>query len=582
MNDKFLPKLSQNLLEILDDDEYYDITIEVGNDPYVKIFRAHMVILNYRSPYLRRILSTYKKENDGTLVHIKLPNILPEIFNVILRYIYGGRLSLEEYDASDIIKILVAANELNLQELVIHLQSSLIEDNANWIEQNIDSIFKTCFGKGSFSELQKYCTDLFSKDPDKIFKSPNFCSISEKLLILLIKSDNIQMNEIQVWEHVLKWGFAQHPELPSDPTILSKDEFNVLRNTLQQCIPFIRFLNLTSKEFFDKVLPYKKVLPKELSKNLVKYFLDPNNNLSNKSKSRLNKEVKPESQVTKESQSETKVTKESQSEAQVTKEYQSESQTDKVSQSESRTDKVSQSESQTNKEPQPESQTNKESQSEPQTNKESQSEPQTNKESQSEPQTNKESQSEPRITKEIMSSKIDSKIISKQHTELISEWIANIYTSIFSWIYKSNSYEFKLLFRGSRDGFTPSSFHQICDNRSSTVIIIKVKDSNEILGGYNPTAWKSDYSSGVTKNSFIFSFNKEKIESYILSRVKDENSAIVNSPYRVPSFGNDDLVISGYNYCYSSCKESSYERPIRETEDIFSVEEFEVFQVIDS
>jgi hypothetical protein len=38
---KFLPKLSQNLLEILDDDEYYDITIEVGNDPYVRIFRAH-------------------------------------------------------------------------------------------------------------------------------------------------------------------------------------------------------------------------------------------------------------------------------------------------------------------------------------------------------------------------------------------------------------------------------------------------------------------------------------------------------------------------------------------------------------
>jgi hypothetical protein len=38
---KFLPKLSQNLLEILNDEEYYDITIEVGNDPYVKIFRAH-------------------------------------------------------------------------------------------------------------------------------------------------------------------------------------------------------------------------------------------------------------------------------------------------------------------------------------------------------------------------------------------------------------------------------------------------------------------------------------------------------------------------------------------------------------
>jgi hypothetical protein len=44
-----------------------------------------MVILHYRSSYLRRILSTNKKKNDGTLVHIKLPNILPETFDIILR-----------------------------------------------------------------------------------------------------------------------------------------------------------------------------------------------------------------------------------------------------------------------------------------------------------------------------------------------------------------------------------------------------------------------------------------------------------------------------------------------------------------
>jgi hypothetical protein len=86
-DNKFLPKLSQNLLEILDDNEFYDITIEVGNDPYVKIFRAHMVILNYLSPYLRRILSTNvnKNKNNGTLTHIELPNISPETFQMILR-----------------------------------------------------------------------------------------------------------------------------------------------------------------------------------------------------------------------------------------------------------------------------------------------------------------------------------------------------------------------------------------------------------------------------------------------------------------------------------------------------------------
>jgi hypothetical protein len=62
-------------------------------------------------------------------------------------------------------------------------------------------------------------------------------------------------------------------ELPSDPASFSKDNFNALKNTL---LPFIKFYNLTSKEFFDKVLPYKKVLPKELYKDLLKHFFDHN------------------------------------------------------------------------------------------------------------------------------------------------------------------------------------------------------------------------------------------------------------------------------------------------------------------
>jgi hypothetical protein len=85
VDNKLLPKLSQNLLETLGDEEYYDVTIEVGNETDVKIFRAHKIILNCRSPYLRRILSTNKSKNDGTLTSIKLPNILPEIFQKVLR-----------------------------------------------------------------------------------------------------------------------------------------------------------------------------------------------------------------------------------------------------------------------------------------------------------------------------------------------------------------------------------------------------------------------------------------------------------------------------------------------------------------
>src|SRR5581483_97550 len=95
-------------------------------------------------------------------------------------YIYGGRLSLEEHDNSNIIKLLIAANELSLQELIIHLQSFLIENKKNWMKQNFNLIYQTSFENDSFLKLQSFCKELMTKEPEKIFQSIDFISISEK------------------------------------------------------------------------------------------------------------------------------------------------------------------------------------------------------------------------------------------------------------------------------------------------------------------------------------------------------------------------------------------------------------------
>jgi hypothetical protein len=375
---------------------------------------------------------------------------------------------LDTYDAFYIIKILEAADALGIQELIVYLQTYFIENKANWIEQNFNLICQTSFERDSFFKLQKFCVELISKKPEKIFKSLDFASVSEKSLVSLIQNDNLQMSEVQVWELVLKWGLAQNLELPLDPSNYSEDDFNALKYTLQQCIPFIKFYNFSSKEFLDKVFQYKKILPEELCDNLIKYFLDqsskPNNIL------------------------------------------------------------------------------------------------------------------EPCGIKKV----IDSKIISNKHAELISKWIDKIDTSERL----STLYEFKLMLRGTRDGFIPKKFHEICDNQSRTVLIIKVKDSKEILGGYNPIEWKSCKSVldndlfGITKDSFIFSFkDNENVDDYILSRVKNERYATNNTSYLGPSFGVGDLTFH-FTCEYNYCKNCDYEIQIRETNDYFSMDEYEVFQVI--
>src|SRR4051794_24563181 len=45
MSKKIFPRLSQNYIEILDNEQYYDITIEIGKDLNVRISRAHMIIV---------------------------------------------------------------------------------------------------------------------------------------------------------------------------------------------------------------------------------------------------------------------------------------------------------------------------------------------------------------------------------------------------------------------------------------------------------------------------------------------------------------------------------------------------------
>ncbi|CAB4438883.1 unnamed protein product [Rhizophagus irregularis] len=477
MSKQFFSSLSHNFIEILKDDEYYDITIEVGEDPDVKIFRAHMIILCYRSPFLRRILASNKKNDNGVLAHIKLSNISPEIFQIILKYIYGGIISLNEQEPSETLKILSAADELHLQELVDYLQKYLIENKVEWMEQHFGLVYQTGIQHNSLLELQNFCTNYMTKSPHKVFKSFDFISLSEKSLVSLIKRDDLQMKEVEVWDHVLKWGLEKNPTLLPDPTTWSDDDFKIMKNTLQYCLPLIRFFSLSSDEFVQKIRPYKKILNDQLYEELIYSYLDSNS--------------KPNDNI-------------------LLPRY--------------------------------------------------------------------------RNIDEI----IDSKIVNLNIIALISRWIDKIdINSKFSYTREFYlPYKFKLLLRGSQNGFTPERFHKLCDDKFFTVTFIKVKGTEEIIGGYNPSVWKSAGNHSKAKDSFIFSFkSKDNFKDSILSYIKDYNRAFYFCFNYGPTFDDDlDIFVGGgynnKNYNFIRCKQRSYEKKIRDTEDEFLIDDYEVFQIL--
>ncbi|RHZ84998.1 hypothetical protein Glove_74g220 [Diversispora epigaea] len=178
---------------------------------------------------------------------------------------------------------------------------------------------------------------------------------------------------------------------------------------------------------------------------------------------------------------------------------------------------------------------------------------------------------------------LTSNIITDAHTLEISSWIdkrKSRYT-------ENNPYEFKLLVRGSRDGFDVKTIYEICDKVSNTVIVLKVKDTGEILGGYIPCELDKNKNEWIySQDSFAFSLRTTNLKNSILSRVYKFDHAIVESPQHSQLFFGNTLCLLGNlktdNQCHCLQNSFSYDKPIRSEELMdhrrcrFNVEEYEL------
>lgn len=243
MATEFFKKLSTDLTSLLENGEDYNVIIEVDQMPNHQIFKAHSIILNSRCFYLREKLTktSYDKRH---VKKINLPHISVNIFEIIIKYIYGGMIQFDKIDASTILSLLVAAGEFDLEELVNSAQTQLVKNHASWIRLNFAKVYKICFESYDFKVLQEFCNDLIAKHPSIVFDSEEFENLSEKALVSLLKLDKLQMEEGKVWDQVIKWGIAQNPNLDSNPTQWSNAKFTILKTTLKNCLPHIRYFQI--------------------------------------------------------------------------------------------------------------------------------------------------------------------------------------------------------------------------------------------------------------------------------------------------------------------------------------------------
>ncbi|GES77040.1 hypothetical protein GLOIN_2v1624336 [Rhizophagus clarus] len=410
---EFFESLSRDFTSLLDTGEYSDVVIQVGQEPFIREFRVHSLILRTRSLYFRYALSNTWAKTKGNYIIFRKPNISPNVFEIILKYIYGASLKLPEISVKIILEILKAADELCISELIEHIQEFLLY-NPELILSNLVLIHQFVNEYEHFTELQTFCLNTINQDPAIFFEAKDFITIDQSVLLSILKANNLIMKEIDIWNKIVEWGIAQDPILSHNIEAWTNEQFSLFR-----------IIGTSSG-----------IGPRD----------------------------------------------------------------------------------------------------------------------------------------------IDSTLIMAKHASLISGWMINDPQML-------SHFEFRLLLRGTRDGFTAETFHKLCDNKGPTVTILRVKDTRELLGGYTPTNWDAsleDFS--YSARSFIFSLGNDDLNDVICSRVNDPNCACYNCEDSGPSFGGaeTDLQLWG-NFkeeCFCRCVKTSYERKIRESEDYFSVDEYEVFQVI--
>ncbi|GES84979.1 hypothetical protein GLOIN_2v1782543 [Rhizophagus clarus] len=353
MSYEFCQEVANDYEKVFESDEEYDVIIYAGEN--MKELNAHLFVLRTRSLYFRTGFSKkWAEKKDGKFI-FKKPNISHEIFEIILRFIYCGKVDLT------------------------NLQKYLIKHDHEFLQQQCSvEILETIYQHESFTELWNFCLKKICEEPEILFNSNRFINLSERLLEFILKQDDLNLDEILIWDGLIKWCLAQHLDISRDIKKWDKDEVTILKKTIQRFIPLIRFYDISLEDFKLKVFPYKVLLPVNLINDILTFHSIRKDNVSNKE---LNIIVLS-----------------------------------------------------------------------------------------------------PRKSKCIY----DSILIKPQHFAIFSSWIGK---KIDNYNTRNIPYNFNLLYRSSRDGKTAKEFHTKCDNKGATIVIAKVINSEQIVGGHNPLFW---------------------------------------------------------------------------------------------
>ncbi|GBB93017.1 hypothetical protein RclHR1_00210013 [Rhizophagus clarus] len=303
MSSTFYSELSSNLGLLLNNDVEYNVVIRAGDDADYKEFHAHSIILRSRSPYFQNLFTSsqikeIKDQND--IFTFKFPSINKNVFQTILNYIYTGNIDFTNKQGEEIFYTLFASYKFSLDALTKFTENHLIENHSEYLRKYPVEILQSILNTDTFNDLRVLCLDTICYKPKLLFHANNFAKLPALLLEIILKRDDLNLVEIEIWENLIKWGVAQVSRqiiLSDNPNEWTKENFIELERKIHNLIPLVRFYEISSEDYFKKVGPYEVILPKELKHDILQFHMVPGHPSKIKSSPRVLKSNKFDSEL---------------------------------------------------------------------------------------------------------------------------------------------------------------------------------------------------------------------------------------------------------------------------------------------
>ncbi|CAG8528629.1 5565_t:CDS:2 [Paraglomus brasilianum] len=275
MSKNFYAQQSTNFLKLFESGRNFDLILYAGYRQDRKEFKVHSQILCAQSKYFRAALSRKWLKLKGNYYVFEKANVEADVFEIILRYLYTGEVNIENCDGSQILKLLVASDEMNLSNLLRFAQSYLIESRKPFIVEQPVQVLGSIFRLESCKTLRLFCLDAICDDCTKLFGSDIYLTLEEDIFAQILRHNKLCVKEVELWKYVLKWGATRHPELKNPPTEWSTDDVHQMKETLTVLVESIRFFTMSADEYYDEVRPYKKLFSKKLREEMLQFIMLP-------------------------------------------------------------------------------------------------------------------------------------------------------------------------------------------------------------------------------------------------------------------------------------------------------------------